>query len=330
VVQLAAGSATRCHDARVIVDASQGFYVLRTDAADPSDMPSGSGLKLLPRDDYIVVTTVGHAKDKRIDVIAEYFEHDGARRLDDWPGGFWRAHMARTEVTVSDVLTLTTAKGRTIELTPSGGRFGVAVFARVMAPGEWPEKEPQEHHLLVLWPLSPEIPYPRRELPRTRVTERDEAAPSVTVDSLVALFEDSVTPLVRTDFTDDAAWERIVSALTRPVDFGDGDVDDGGYVPNIKPISEPAFEGLDPEALGRAYDEEMVGYVLLADSASMEHKDEITVLYVDLYDEPGRAFRCSADEVASIEANLAIANMDFEDFADHVDADGVFRGFPHE
>ena len=32
-------------------------------------------------------------------------------------------------------------------------------------------------------------------------------------------------------------------------------------------------------------------------------------------------------EVALIEANLSIANMDFEEFADSVGPDGVFRGF---
>jgi hypothetical protein len=29
-----------------------------------------------------------------------------------------------------------------------------------------------------------------------------------------------------------------------------------------------------------------------------------------------------------IENNLSIANMDFEEFAENVDDDGIFRGFP--
>jgi hypothetical protein len=29
-----------------------------------------------------------------------------------------------------------------------------------------------------------------------------------------------------------------------------------------------------------------------------------------------------------VENNLSIANMDFQDFVDYVDLDGVFRGFP--
>ena len=49
---------------------------------------------------------------------------------------------------------------------------------------------------------------------------------------------------------------------------------------------------------------------------------------VDLYDEPGRTFRVIPRELWGVENNLSLANMDYSDFADNVDADGVFRGFP--
>ncbi|WP_447647100.1 DUF6924 domain-containing protein [Nocardioides zeae] len=39
-----------------------------------------------------------------------------------------------------------------------------------------------------------------------------------------------------------------------------------------------------------------------------------------------RAFRSTTDEVATIEANLAIANMGFSEYAEGVDPDGVHRG----
>jgi len=32
--------------------------------------------------------------------------------------------------------------------------------------------------------------------------------------------------------------------------------------------------------------------------------------------------------MCSVENNLSIANMDFSEFADNVDKDGIFRGFP--
>jgi len=33
-------------------------------------------------------------------------------------------------------------------------------------------------------------------------------------------------------------------------------------------------------------------------------------------------------QIMGIENNLLLANMDFVEFADHVDKDGIFRGFP--
>jgi hypothetical protein len=41
----------------------------------------------------------------------------------------------------------------------------------------------------------------------------------------------------------------------------------------------------------------------------------------------GRTFRCAAVEFASVESNLAIANLDFHELADNVQHDGVFHGF---
>jgi hypothetical protein len=55
---------------------------------------------------------------------------------------------------------------------------------------------------------------------------------------------------------------------------------------------------------------------------------EHPILVVDLYTEPGRSFRVVPAEVWGIENNLSTANMDFAEFADEADADGVFRGFP--
>jgi hypothetical protein len=86
---------------------------------------------------------------------------------------------------------------------------------------------------------------------------------------------------------------------------------------------------------------ERLGYVLLADHRTMREAaagGEVTVVYMDLSVAPedaeefgwvyGREIRCVVGEVASIESNLSIDNMDFAEFADSADADGVFRGFP--
>jgi hypothetical protein len=48
---------------------------------------------------------------------------------------------------------------------------------------------------------------------------------------------------------------------------------------------------------------------------------------LDLGEEPERPFRVIPREMQGIADNLAIANMDFYEFAESVDPDGVFRGF---
>jgi hypothetical protein len=48
---------------------------------------------------------------------------------------------------------------------------------------------------------------------------------------------------------------------------------------------------------------------------------------MDLHREPGRTFRVIPSEVWGIENNLWLANMEFAEFADSVDPDGIFRGF---
>jgi hypothetical protein len=55
---------------------------------------------------------------------------------------------------------------------------------------------------------------------------------------------------------------------------------------------------------------------------------ERPVLVVDLSQEPGRTFRVIPGQMWGVENNLSLANMEFSEFADNVDPDGVFRGFP--
>ena len=144
-------------------------------------------------------------------------------------------------------------------------------------------------------------------------------------------------PLVRTDFSSDDAWQRVVQEISSESDLlGDGD----GSTPNIEPSSDSALASVTAGGLANAWPREYHGYVVLADERSMREAElgsSLTVVLVDLSaadsDEEefgwifGQTFRCVAGEIAGIEANLSIANMDFAEFAGSVDEDGVFRGF---
>ena len=164
------------------------------------------------------------------------------------------------------------------------------------------------------------------------------------VDFLVPLLQAEVTPLLRTDFSDDQAWARVAERVTARVVTNDPDPEvpgnDGGYSPSIEPVSDPGLTGADAQAIAdawRAHRSEAAGYALLADARSMREAavgEEPTVVYLDLYAEDddaelgwiyGNSFRCIASEVAEIEANLSISNLDFSDFANQADG-GVYRG----
>jgi hypothetical protein len=304
----------------VKINTPGGFYLIRTDDAEVGDAAEAEGFGLHPSQDLVIVTTMNLSDDKRVLLTAGYWsDGEPTDLLTYWAPG-WE-QIARAEVTASDVLRLVTATDRILDLTPGAGRFGLAVHAR-MAPEDWPAGDPREHHMLACWSLTPgDARYHTPQL-RRRDDEATTAPAGPNFASLLAMFRDGTTPLVRTDFTDDAAWSRVVAAVTASVDFG------GEYIPNVRAVSEREFEGLDAQTLGEAYDEDFVGYVLLADDKSMDDGDEITVVYVDLYEDAGRSFRCAVTEIASIESNLSISNMDFEDFAENVDPAGVFRGFP--
>ncbi|MGA2880469.1 MAG: hypothetical protein ABSG13_16095 [Bryobacteraceae bacterium] len=68
-------------------------------------------------------------------------------------------------------------------------------------------------------------------------------------------------------------------------------------------------------------------FFFVVDGVAMSHPD-FPILVVDLDSDRGRSFRAVPVQIQSIENNLSIANMRFQEFADSVDHDGIFRGFP--
>ncbi len=68
-------------------------------------------------------------------------------------------------------------------------------------------------------------------------------------------------------------------------------------------------------------------FIVIADSAAVSQPD-YPLLVVDLSEDRNRPFRAVATQIASIENNLSIGNMGFEEFAGCVDKSGVFRGMP--
>lgn len=129
---------------------------------------------------------------------------------------------------------------------------------------------------------------------------------------------DLASLVMRTDFTDDMAWEALKAAL------------EASHSSGATYVSDPAYAGVSVQTLvaadAAAADEEKLTYLFLADATTMTG-DERSLLAVDLYEEPGRTFRLPPRWYGDVSANLSIANMDFADFADAADESGTFRGF---
>ncbi|MDR7275976.1 DUF6924 domain-containing protein [Catenuloplanes atrovinosus] len=123
--------------------------------------------------------------------------------------------------------------------------------------------------------------------------------------------------LLRTDFTDDAAWDTFRKTLQRHLD---------DYRASMLFVDDRAHAGLTPGGLVRlAEGDEDLAFAFLADEEAI-NDPEHPVIAVDLADEPGRAFRVVASELFSVQTNLDLATTDFADFARMAGRDGVYRG----
>ena len=136
-------------------------------------------------------------------------------------------------------------------------------------------------------------------------------------------------PVVRTDFSDDVAWDGLLARL-RAERLGD----------KVGPVEDRGFMGMNGFAFQDAFGGQMNGFVLLADAQAMREQAagrEVTVLFFDLGIDKETAlgtgnelvaeFRCPVEHVYEVEMNLDLGNLDFDEFSDNVDDDGVFRQF---
>jgi hypothetical protein len=149
-------------------------------------------------------------------------------------------------------------------------------------------------------------------------------------------------PLVRTDFSNDAAWQTIRAAiLTIPPEMQDAigimhfindedDDEDDDY------LDEPWFvDIIDDRRFADWSTQDVIknlpgdhnhACLFIVDRETIESPDG-PILVVDLRSGGSHTFRTIPSEVVSLGSNLPISNLDWEDFANRVDEHGVFRGF---
>ena len=122
--------------------------------------------------------------------------------------------------------------------------------------------------------------------------------------------------VVRTDFSNQAAWDAVRAEISEPVE---------GFRAYVHFVDDPEYADAAMADLIAAAGEDR-SFIVVADRTTIM-EPEHPVLVVELFDQPGRSFRALPSTVQSVENNLSIANMDFEDFTEAVGEDGIFRGF---
>lgn len=125
--------------------------------------------------------------------------------------------------------------------------------------------------------------------------------------------------VLRTDFSDDAAWDAVCTASAAETPEG--------FMASLSFVSDPAFADMPIDQVAAQTTASRRTFLFIVDRITVTDR-EMPIVAVDMHEQPGRWFRLVPAEMASVENNLSLANMDFRDFADGVEPDGVFRGWP--
>lgn len=128
------------------------------------------------------------------------------------------------------------------------------------------------------------------------------------------------TPLVRTWFGDQNAWESLLTSVATP--------SEDGFVAYVRIVDDMAQSDATPPQLASLVSSKSeYSIVIAADQRPMTDPEQpLLVVLADGADEP-QTLRVISSELWGIENNLSLANMEWESFADAVDSDGVFRTF---
>ena len=130
--------------------------------------------------------------------------------------------------------------------------------------------------------------------------------------------ESEQTLIIRTDFSDDAAWDRLCRAIRTPsTGFG--------FLANVEFVNDRQHDGAAVETLVTMAPESQV-LLFVADRVTLSSPDQ-PVLAVYLFDTPFQFLRVIPSELWGIENNISLGNMDFEEFVQNAGPDGIFRGF---
>ncbi|GAB3460161.1 hypothetical protein GCM10027570_44750 [Streptomonospora sediminis] len=118
------------------------------------------------------------------------------------------------------------------------------------------------------------------------------------------------SPLLRTDFTDDEAWQALLEGIGR--DW-------------MTLLADRSHQGLSvPELVELVPQGSRYPVLVVADSLAFS-SDERSLLLVDVDEDPGRTFRVVPGAISSVVGDLAIQNQSFDDYLDAVGGSGAYQ-----
>jgi hypothetical protein len=142
---------------------------------------------------------------------------------------------------------------------------------------------------------------------------------SKSINNLIDLPDLKDPLVVRTYFKNDKDWNIISKKLIDNYEMG--------FKANIEFLNDKQFENaLIEDIIKKSKLKYKHNFIFIADSLTFSNAEN-SVLCIDLHDEIGKSFRVIPSELWGVENNLSISNMDFYEFFDSCDSDGVFRGF---
>lgn len=118
--------------------------------------------------------------------------------------------------------------------------------------------------------------------------------------------------LVRTHHGDDETWKAVLKAVSAHSSDAEEE-DPGALYAYVHVVDDSGHTGLSFEQLMGLSPYDSHPFLIVADELTMLDPRH-PLLVVDLLEQPGRSFRSAPGTIPSIQANLSLANMDFDDY----------------
>lgn len=130
---------------------------------------------------------------------------------------------------------------------------------------------------------------------------------------------DDCSLVIRTDFSDEAAWQLVAKAIQAP------QTDDQRRA-DVELISDKSCAGLSPSEVCALVPgvPDLRLFLFIVDSQTIRHPEH-PILVVDTED-TDLSFRVVPSAAWEVEPNLRLGNMGFDDFQMGLGADGIYRG----